>query len=250
MPDAVVQPEASVAPLSQVERVMDTFVAPSKTFTDILRSSSWWMPWLIGVIVTLALGFAIQQKIGWDKAYQNIMKQTPAQMQKIESLPADQQARAMALGTAITKYSFWATPALALLIAVIAAAVLLATINFGFGGRAKFGQMFAVWMYGVLPWSIQGLLGIVTVYLGVDPDSFNLRNFVGTNIGYYMPPDMNKALVALGTALDVTTIWSLILLTIGCAIVGNVKRSKAATAVFGWWILITILRVGIAAISG
>jgi hypothetical protein len=30
--------------LSQVERVVDTFVASSKTFTDILRSTSWWLP--------------------------------------------------------------------------------------------------------------------------------------------------------------------------------------------------------------
>ena len=29
--------------LSEVERVIDTFVAPSKTFTDIRRNASWWM---------------------------------------------------------------------------------------------------------------------------------------------------------------------------------------------------------------
>lgn len=249
MPDAVAQPEVSTAPLGQVERVVDTFVAPTKTFTDILRSSSWWLPWLIGIVVSLGLGYAIQQKIGWEKTYSNMMKQSPAQMQRIENLPADQQARAMTMGADFTKIIFWATPAVALLIALIGAAVLLATINFGFGGRAKFSQMFAVWFYATLPWSIQGLLGIITVYLGVDPDAFNLKNFVGTNIGYYMPPDMNKSLIALGTAIDITTIWALILLTIGCAIVGNVKKGKAATAVFGWWVLIVILKVATASFS-
>ena len=38
---------AEVTGLSQVERVVDTFVAPSKTFTDILRSTSWWLPFLL-----------------------------------------------------------------------------------------------------------------------------------------------------------------------------------------------------------
>ena len=47
MAEVVIQPEASTKPLSQAERVVDTFIAPSKTFTDILRSSSWWLPWLI-----------------------------------------------------------------------------------------------------------------------------------------------------------------------------------------------------------
>jgi len=249
MPEAIVQPEASTEGLSQVQRVVDTFVAPSKTFTDILRSSSWWLPWIIGVIISLGLGYAIQQKIGWDKTYQNMMRQSPKQMQRIENLPADQQAGAMKMGANFTKIIFWTTPLLALIIAVVAAGVLLATVNFGFGGRAKFSQMFAVWMYGTLPWAIQGLLGIITVYFGVDPDSFNLKNFVGTNIGYYMPTDWSPALIALGTALDLTTIWSLILLTIGIAIIANVKKGKAAGAVWGWWILMVLLKVGTASFS-
>src|ERR1700723_1281059 len=36
MAEAVIQPEASTAPLSQGQRVVDVFIAPSKTFTDIL----------------------------------------------------------------------------------------------------------------------------------------------------------------------------------------------------------------------
>lgn len=248
MPDAVAQPEASAAPLNEAQRVVDTFVAPTKTFTDVLRSSSWWLPWLIGVIVTLAFGYTVQQKVGWDKTYENILRQSPSQMQRIEQLPADQQARAMTMGATITKITFWATPALAIIVALIAAGVLLASINFGFGGRAKFGQMLAVWFYATLPWAIQGLLGIVTVYF-VDPDAFNLKNFVGTNIGYYLPPDMPHWLIALASSIDVTTLWALLLLTMGCAIVGKVKKGQAAVAVWGWWVIIVILKTVAGAFS-
>jgi hypothetical protein len=242
MAEAVVQPEGTAPPLNQIERVVDTFVAPSKTFIDVRRSASWWLPWLIGIIVTAGLGAVVQQKIGWDKVAQNVLKQSPKQQQALEQLPADQQARNMQIRANVTKYIFFATPVLALLIAVIAAAVLMATINFGFGGRAKFGQMMAVWFYATLPWSIQGILGIFSTYF-VDPDSFNLNNFVGTNLGYYMPTDWPKTLIALGTAVDIFTIWALVLLTIGCAIVGNVKKGQAATAVWGWWVIMTLLKV-------
>lgn len=250
MPEAVIQPESSTAPLSQGQRVVDTFIAPSKTFTDVLRSSSWWLPWLIAVIISLSMGFAIQQKIGWEKTYENNLKQTPAQQQRIEQMPTDQQARAKQIGATFTKMIFWATPVIALIIALIAGGVLLGTINFGFGGRATFGQMLAVWFYGTLPWAIQGLLGIITIYAGIDPDSFNLRNFVGTNIGYYLPQDMPKALLSLATSIDITTIWTLILLTIGCSIVGKISRGKAAGAVWGWWVLIVLVRMGVSAIGG
>ena len=44
--------QSSEPGLSQIERVVDTFVAPKKTFTDILRSTSWWLPFLLLVLVT------------------------------------------------------------------------------------------------------------------------------------------------------------------------------------------------------
>lgn len=246
MSATVANAEAST-PLSQVERVVDTFIAPSKTFNDILRSSSWWLPWLLGVLVTLGFGLAIQQKIGWDKTYGNILLQgSQAQQDRMSQLPADQQAKQKAIGAAFVKYIFWATPVLGLLFAAISAAVLLATLNFGLGGHATFSRMFAVWMYGTLPFLIQGIIGIITIFAGLDADSFNLKNPVGTNLGYFLPLDSPKWLIALGTSMDVLTMWVLILLTIGCATVGRTKRSTAAVAVWGWWILITLVKVATA----
>ena len=243
MPEAVAQPEASTPGLSEVQRVVDTFVAPSKTFNDIQRSSSWWLPWLLGVLVTLAFGFAVQQKIGWNQTYDNILRNTPSQQQRMEQLTTAQQARAKQIGVDFTKYAFWSAPLTGLLMALVAAAILLGTINFGFGGRAKFSQMFAVWMYGSLPLSLKGILGIVTIYAGVDPHAFNLQNFVGSNFGYYLPQSTAKWLMAAGTSLDIFIIWTLILLTIGCAAVGKIKRGQAATAVWGWWVLIVLIRI-------
>jgi hypothetical protein len=248
MSDTVANVEAS-APLNQWERVVDIFIAPSKTFNDILRSANWWLPWLLGVLVTLGFGLAIQQRVEWDKAYGNILLQSSqAEQDRVSQLPPDQQVRQKAIGAAFVKYIFWATPVLGLLFAAIAAGVLLATLNFGLGGHAKFVQVFAVWMYGTLPFVIQGILGIITLYAGLDPDSFNLKNPVGTNIGYYMPLDWPKWLLAFGTSIDVLTIWVLILLTIGCATVAGMKRSTAAAAVWGWWIVITLVKVVTAAV--
>jgi Yip1 domain len=243
MSDAVANAEAA-KPLSQVERVVDTFIAPTKTFQDILRDPSWWMPWLLGVVLTLGFGLAVQQKIGWDKTYNNILLQSPqSQQDRLAQLPPAEQARQKAIGAAFVKYIFWTTPILGLLFAAIATLVLTGTLNFVLGGHAKFGQMFAVWMYAALPFTIQAVLAIITIYAGLDADAFNLKNPVGTNIGYFLPQDSPKWLLAFGTAMDILTIWVLILLTIGSAIVAKMKRSTAAVAVFGWWIIITLVKV-------
>ncbi|MGC2399232.1 MAG: YIP1 family protein [Acidobacteriaceae bacterium] len=236
-------------PLNQVERVVDVFVAAPKTFFDILRDTSWWLPWLLGVLVTLGFGLAIQQKIGWAKTYNNILLQSSqAQLDRMSQLPPEQQARQKVIGSEFVEYIFWGTPVLSLVFAAIASGVLFVTLNYGLGGKATFPQMFAVWMYATLPFLIQGILAIITVFAGLDPDSFNLKNPVGTNIGYFLPMDSPKWLIALGTAIDVLTIWVLILLTLGCAIVGKVKKSTAAFAVWGWWILITLVKVAASAL--
>jgi hypothetical protein len=248
MPDTVGNTEGS-APLSQVERVVDTFVAPQKTFSDILRSSSWWLPWLLSVLMTAGFSAAVQQKIGWTKVYDNVLLQgSQAQQDRMAQLPADQQAKQKAVAASFTKYIVWVSPLLGLLFAAIVAGVLMVTLNFGLGGHAKFEQLFALWMYATLPFLIQGILVIVVVFAGLDVDAFNIKNPVGTNIGYFLPTDSPKWLIAFGTAIDVLTIWVLILLTIGCATVARIKRSTAAAAVIGWWFLITLLKVGAAAI--
>jgi len=54
-------------PLSEVERVVDTFVAPSKTFTDLRRSSNWIVPWLLLAIATIALVFVVDKKLGIER---------------------------------------------------------------------------------------------------------------------------------------------------------------------------------------
>ena len=249
MSDPAANAEAS-SPLSQVERVIDTFIAPSKTFHDILRDSSWWLPWLLGVLVTLGYSAAIQQKIGWDKTYSNILQHSSeTQQERFAQLSPDQQARQKAVAASFTKYIVWASPLLGLLFSAIAAGVLLMTLNFGLGGHAKFGQLFAVWMYATLPWLIQAILATIVLFAGLDADAFNLKNPVGTNLGYYLPSDWPQWLIAFGTSIDVLSVWVVILLIIGCAIVAKTKLAATATAIVVWWVLITLVKVGMAAIS-
>ena len=81
----------------------------------------------------------------------------------------------------------------------------------------------------------------------LDPDSFNVNNFAGTNVGYYLPPDTSKVIMALATAIDPITIWILALCSICVSIVAGTKRSAGYIAVFGWWILLVLIGVGAAA---
>lgn len=49
--------------LSQMERVVDTFIAPTAAFKDILRSTSWWLPFVLLVVSSVATAFVVDRKV-------------------------------------------------------------------------------------------------------------------------------------------------------------------------------------------
>ena len=232
--------------LSQVERVVDTFVAPSKTFTDILRNRSWWLPFLLTVIVSLGVTFTVGQQTGWERVVENQIQASPKQQDAMASLTPEQHAARLHGMTVGYRYTSYAFPVLVLLFSAIAAFGLWATFNFVLGAQTTFGEMFCLWMYCSLPKLLIGLLTIVTLLFGGNAEAFDLKNPVGTNLGYYFP-DAGAGLKAALGFFDVLGIWSLILLIIGTAIVAKVSRGKAAAAIIGWWVLILIISAAAAA---
>ncbi len=235
-----VVPQTTTAPLSEGQRIVDTFVAPSKTFTDILRSSSWWGPLVIMILMSFVFSFTVQTKVGWERVFENNLHQKPQQEERIAQMPPDQQSTAKAISAKVTAGVAYAFPILILIFTAINVLLVWATVNFGFAGTAKFGQVFAVYMYANLVFNIKYLLAVIALFAGVAPDSFLLGNPVGTNIGYYLSTDVPHILIAYTTHIDVFEIWSVILGVIGVSIVAKVSRGKAAAAVVGWWLILVL----------
>lgn len=234
------------AGLSEAERVLDTFVAPSKTFTDILRSASWWLPFVLLAIVTVATAFVVDRQVGFERVAENQIRLSPAQSDRFDASPADQKAAQMHGMSKGYRYSTYGSFVLILIFVALFALVYWASFNFGLGARTTYGQMFAVWMYASLPKLFVGLLTIATLLAGANTEGYNLQNPIGTNPAYYMP-DAAPWVRAVLSFIDVFSLWQLALLVIGTAIVAKVSRGKAATVVVGWWLLGLIVSAGLAA---
>jgi hypothetical protein len=252
MSDLGVQPAADVTPgLSQWQRVTNTFSAPSKTFEDIKRGhKNWWMPFLIMCVVGYILFAAVYTKIGMQTVVDNQVRMDPKAEERLAQVPPEQRATQMKISLYITEGIFIGSPVVTLIIFAVGSLVLWGTINFGFGGKATYGGVFAAWVFASLPSVIKTLLGVAVIYAGAAPESFNIKNFAPTNLGAFLNPvDTNKVLYSLATSLDFITIWSLVLMGIGVAIVAGVKRSSGYIAVFGWWAIMVIGGVIYAAVT-
>ncbi len=254
MSDLEVQPVGEPAPgLSQVQRVTNIFSAPSKTFEDIKRgNTSWWLPWVIMAIVGYLFFAAVSFKVGMQTVVDNQMKMmSEKQQEQMAKAPPEQQAMSAKISLYVTEGVFMGSPVLLLVAAAVVSLVLWGTINFVFGGKAKFGSIFAVWFLAYLPSVFKSLLGIVVIFAGGTPETFNIKNFAPTNVAAFLPVmETNKVLYELASSIDIVTIWSLFLMSMGLAIVAGVKRTSGYTAVFGWWIITILWSVGIAAITG
>jgi hypothetical protein len=238
--------------LSQWQRVTNTFSAPSKTFADIKAGNkSWWLPFVLMAVVGYILFAAVSMKIGMQQVVDNQIHLNPAQEEKLAQASPEQRAMSAKFSLYVTEGVFVASPLFVLAVTALGTLGLWGTINFVFGGKAKYGSIFAVWMFASLPSIIKTLLGVIVIFAGTAPESFNIKNFAPTNIGAFLNPiETNKALYALASSLDVISIWSMVLLGIGTAVVAGVKRSSGYVAVFGWWAIFTIIGVGWAAAFG
>lgn len=250
MPDPIAtSPELTAPQLSEVQRVVDTFTAPSKTFIDIRRKATFWGPLVIMILVAIGFSYGVQQKVGWEKVFENNLHQAPSREEQFEKLPPEQQATQKAAAAKITGIVAYCYPVIILFFTAIFVLLIWVTVNFGFAGTSTYGQIFAVNMYANLVMNLKFLLALVALFAGVAPESFQLQNPVGTNIGYYLSPDAPKWLAALCMHIDLFEIWSVLLTTMGVSIVAKVSRGKAAAAVIGWWLIFILVGVGIAAAS-
>jgi len=248
MPDEVAL-DPTTPGLSELERIADTFVAPSKTFADILRNANWWGPLLLLIVFGAASAFVVQKDVGFDRAYANQLHSSPTQEDRINNLAPDQKERAISLGTKITMGIAYGSPIVVLIVLALYSLVLWAAFNFGLGAQTTFPQVFAVSMYGALPYLLLNILIIVTVHFGGNAEAFTYQNPVGTNIAYFMP-DSPGWLRGLLSALDIVKLWSVVLQIIGMAIIAKKSISQSAVIVGIFWFLGVLVAVVGGAFSG
>jgi len=235
--------------LSQVARIAITFTAPSRTFHDIDRGNwSWWLPLVVITVATYILFSVITLRVGWQTVVDNAVRLDPRVEDRMAQVPVEQQDAI----SRSTRYSIegkmLVSPVSTLAILAILSFGLCGTANVVFGGIAKYKAVLAVWFYASLPRVITSVLAAVVILVEGTPDSFNVNNPAPTNVGAFLNPlETNRVLYVLESSVDLVTIWTLALLANGLAMVARIKRSSSYLAVFGWWAIFILIRIGVAA---
>jgi hypothetical protein len=242
-------PTPEPAPLSAGARIINTFIAPSKTFTDLRNASGWaWLaPFLLLAVVWVGFVYTVDQKITLRKVTEDQIQMVPKAAEQFEKLPADQREQQIEVRTKGTRYFDYAKAVLRFAWFALIAGVLLASFRFGAGVDISFKNSLNVVIFASLPMVIQLLLGIASLLAGISPDGYTPDNPVASNPAYFMNPADSLLRYSLAVPFDVFAIWTLILAAIGFACVSKVKKGTAFAIVFGWYILLALVGVGFVA---
>jgi hypothetical protein len=249
MPDvagAVLAETPDSQSLSQVERVVDTFIEPSKTFSDIKRNQSWWLPFLILAVLGYIFCAVAVQHVGWESMTTNVIKTTPRSAEKMEKATPAEQAQMLVVTKGFIEGFMIGGPLVVLVVTAIFALLLWAGFAFVLGGTTNYKEMFAVSIFAALPNALNSIIAIVTVLIS-DPQTYNLNAPSPAALAYFIDPTSAGWLISLGKSLDIFSIWSLVLAGFGGAIVSRVKPVRGVLMVLGVWFIYVLIKVGIAA---
>ncbi|HEX5484220.1 MAG TPA: YIP1 family protein [Terriglobia bacterium] len=232
--------------MSSTQRFFGAFMEPASTFASIARKPNFWPPLIALMVIWAAASELMLHVIGMDTIIRRSIElsgrannMTPEQMQKA----IDQGSKA---GAIFAHLSFLGVPIILIVIAAIGMLILKAV----FGHPVGFKTAFSVTAYADLPSIIAGILGMIVIGFG-DPASFNPRNFIPTNIGFYLSPEsVSHPVYSIAMSLDVFSFWFMALLGIGfAAAAGSKVRARSVFFCFlGLWVIWVLIKAGLAAI--
>jgi hypothetical protein len=184
----------------------------------------------------------------FEQVNRNGIAQSPKQAEQFDKLSPDQQAARLRIAAKFVAVFGYGSPAFILLYCLIGSVVVWLVFKVGAGAETTFSQAYAITMYAWLPGILQAILATISLFAGVNPEGFDMSNPAGTNLAYYLDPaTTGKFVRSMASALDVFSIWSIILVGIGFSCTSKVKRSNAIILVAVCYLIYKLFGASMAA---
>jgi hypothetical protein len=231
--------------MSEIQRLIGVFAYPGRAFKDIAQRPRWWIPLILTSLVGMAFLYAISDHIGWDQVIRTQLDRSP----QARNMPPQQREQVIALYVRFLPYlSYGGAILTSLFSLVVVAGVLKFLVDVILGAGIGFNRLMGIAAYGFLPNAVKSLLSMVVMYQ-TPPDEFDMQNPLMFNVGAFISDP--AWLKVLGSWVDLFTIWTMVLFSIGMA---AAARKLSAGKAFGMLLLpvglLIILSVGYAAITG
>lgn len=223
-PNDTAEPVSAAPKASAWEDALDIFYAPTQVF-ERRRDGKYWVPFLILVVMTLAVYFLSVQynEAVADAEFSRAMAKQAANGVK---MTAEQQEAAKAFAGKIKGLIVYIIPVGMLLGAWLSGLMIRLLCNL-MGGKLDFAQGTTIGVLANFP-EMLGKVAVGVQGLFLDTNTVTSKYSFATSAARFLSPDSNTLLLKLGALADPFVIWSAVLLGIGVYVIGRMEKEKAA----------------------
>ncbi|MCK6542619.1 YIP1 family protein [bacterium] len=226
-------------PLGALDRIIGVITEPEKTFTDIAARPSWGLPMMLALLAMIAVGILMKDVIQKESA-----EKTRISIMENKNIPDGDKQRIIDQSIEMMK-KFWVV-GFAVGMVVIVIAYFISALILRLGGSAvlksaaTFTQVLAIFSWSGIVDLLGALIKLPIMYI-------NQSMRVDTGLGILIGEELGHTTTYLiMSKFDIFTIWMLIVMSIGIAVVFKAPKSKSMILVFGLWLVWVLAQWGMA----
>lgn len=224
--------------VTEISRIFNIFFEPRKVFENLKIKPKWLIPFIIISIIGITSFYY---------TYPFIMKQQIARIEESERIPDAQKEMIIERMSEMEHPPVWQlgfAPIGTLIYFLIIAGILFFVGNVLLGGDSSYGRVLSVFAYSSLIAIPAAIIKIPLVFMRETAE-------IQTSLALLLSPDMKESFIYRFLAqIDIFTIWTMILVSLGMAVMYNFTLRKSATTVFVLWLLWVLVSSALAGILG
>ena len=242
--------EPESASMNFFQRLAGVYFEPTKTFRDINIKTTWIGIFLISALVSMAFAYVVSSRVDVGAITRQALENSPIklseeQLNQLEARAAAQQSSPVSRITSLVT-----SPISSIIMYLIMAGIFL-LIFMLMGAQLKYKKALATTIWGFAPPSIiQQILSIAILFLKEPYTADPTQGIVMSHLGGLVDQKAHSVLHSIASSIDLFSIWTIILLSIGFAAISDKKMTtkKAAAGILILWVLYILGKVGFRAV--
>ena len=216
-----------------MKKILDLYFSPTDLFKQLDEKPDWLLPVVITLIIILIFSMLTLPKV--------LLPERSKRIMSMQNLTPEQKDKILSSLTGIRP--FITTPLSIIIftfIIILLKAGLFFLIFLIFGAKTLFKKTLAVVSYSFLVGIPETIIKSSLMLVKKTTRVFTSLALFFPNLGFKSP-----AFTFL-SRIDIFTIWNLILISLGFAVIYRIKKGKSFSIVFGFWVLWLLVQLGIA----
>lgn len=217
-------------------RLIGVLFAPGKTFLSIAERPTWLPPFLVLLLLGLGVGLVLQAKVDPEEMVRGQMEMMKADIPQQEIDKAVEAAENRSTGA---KAGFTVLGLVVQAVIYAFVAVLFWAAFKLFGSEIDYVRSLATTLYAYMPLAVGSLINL-PLMLSRESLTFEEAREGGvlvSSLKALAPEDAPAVTQSLLGSLDLFTIWTLVLLTIGYKAVAKVSTAVASGVIILFWLI-------------